>query len=262
MGTYAIGDVHGCYTEFMQLLDKIEKEDPDSKFILVGDIVDRGSETYLMCKWAMKNVTKDGKYQMVIGNHEKEKIDWLEYNKNELNYKGIEVTNTALVHEYTDRYNLYAQIDKYCKSDMETCNFIVKFIGWCKNLSYYKDIIVNNQRFIVVHANIPDSAIDYSTNTINKELYTEQKEYMVWSRDIMGFTALDDTILVHGHTPTVMAEAFPLNLGNDISDLLGKIVHTPNRYNIDCGLVYNKTFDKSNLAALRLDDLKEIYLYE
>lgn len=262
MGTYVIGDTHGCYTELMQLMDKIEKEDSDAKFILIGDIVDRGTETYLLCKWAMKNITSNGKYQMVIGNHEKEKIDWLDYNKNELNYKGIEVTNTALVHDYTDRYNLYAQIDKYCKSDMETCNFIVKFIGWCKNLAYYKDIIVNNQRFIIAHANIPDSAINYNTNTIKKELTTEQKDFIVWDRDIMGFTALDNTILVHGHTPTIMPEAFPLYLGEDISELVGKIVHTTNRLNVDCGLVYKKHFDKANLAALRLDDLKEFYLYD
>ena len=262
MGTYVIGDTHGCYTELMQLIDKIEKEDSDARFILVGDIIDRGSETYLLCQWAMKNISDDGKFQMVIGNHEKEKIDWVMYNRRELEYNKRELTNTAIVNHYTDRYNLYGQIDKYCKSDKETCDFIMNFIDWCKKLPYYKDITVNNQRFVVVHANLPFSAVNYSTNTINKKLSKDQEEYIVWDRDIMGFTALDNTILVHGHTPTIIPSAFPLYLGEDVSGLVGKIVHTKNRFNIDCGLVYKDQFDEANLAALRLDDLKEFYLYD
>ena len=39
MGTYVIGDVHGCYTQFMELLERIEKRDSDARFILTGDII-------------------------------------------------------------------------------------------------------------------------------------------------------------------------------------------------------------------------------
>ena len=39
--TFVISDIHGCYGEFKQLLEKIKFSDDDELFIL-GDVVDRG----------------------------------------------------------------------------------------------------------------------------------------------------------------------------------------------------------------------------
>ena len=41
MGIYAISDIHGCYTEFMNVLETASFGDGDELYIL-GDIVDRG----------------------------------------------------------------------------------------------------------------------------------------------------------------------------------------------------------------------------
>ena len=38
---YAIGDVHGCYQAMIKLIRKIEREDADAQFILIGDVIDR-----------------------------------------------------------------------------------------------------------------------------------------------------------------------------------------------------------------------------
>ena len=70
MGTYAIGDIHGCFAQFNEFRKRIEKKDPDATFILVGDIVGRGTEDEKMLDWAYNNITSDGKYQMVLGNHD------------------------------------------------------------------------------------------------------------------------------------------------------------------------------------------------
>lgn len=34
---YVIGDVHGCYEDFLLLKEKIEKRDPEATIILTGD---------------------------------------------------------------------------------------------------------------------------------------------------------------------------------------------------------------------------------
>ena len=39
---YVIGDVHGCYEDFLLLKEKIEKRDPEATIILTGDFLDRG----------------------------------------------------------------------------------------------------------------------------------------------------------------------------------------------------------------------------
>ncbi len=70
MGTWVIGDVHGCYDEFIEMVNKVEKMDKSPTFILIGDIEDRGPKSREMMDWAVENVTEDGKFQMVLGNHE------------------------------------------------------------------------------------------------------------------------------------------------------------------------------------------------
>ena len=69
MATWVIGDIHGCYNEFMALLSSpLIKE--DDTIILIGDIIDRGPDSLKMLKWAIENVTSDGRFQMICGNRE------------------------------------------------------------------------------------------------------------------------------------------------------------------------------------------------
>lgn len=48
---YVIGDVHGCYEDFLLLKEKIEKRDPEATIILTGDFFDRGPEVWEMLGW-------------------------------------------------------------------------------------------------------------------------------------------------------------------------------------------------------------------
>jgi serine/threonine protein phosphatase 1 len=270
MGTYAIGDTHGCYDEFLELVGRIEKEDKDSKFILVGDIVDRGPKTVELINWAIENISQDGKYQMVIGNHEEEKIFWWDRNFEYLDYN----KRTGHISDFTldevaydvqgDDYDFQVQFSKQGLGGAE----IKKAIDFFKTLPYYKDIEVNNKRFIIAHAGIPYSAVDEETNTIKSELTVSDKGFIVWNRGIGGFNTVKDAILIHGHTPTLSNEAyFNYAAYKEYfkNNKVAKIVKDENRYNIDCGITfrqYDEYKDRANLAALRLDDLKEFYLYE
>lgn len=75
---YVVGDVHGCYDELMALLRKIEKRDSEARIIFVGDFINRGPSVWDVLHWAMENITSDGKYQTVRGNHEQLVLDWYE----------------------------------------------------------------------------------------------------------------------------------------------------------------------------------------
>lgn len=259
MGTYVVGDIHGCYKQWMELKSRIESEDSNAKLILVGDIIDRGPDSLKMIKWAMENITESGKYQMIIGNHEEEKIGWWDDN--------IKAYTRSNQLDSTDTYNynnifLDASYDRYSFNDVfkdePNAGILVnKVIEWFRSLHYYKDINVNNQRFIIAHANIPSTIIKSDT-TLKTELSKQEKDFIVWDRDIIGFDLIPDTILIHGHTPTISDYSF--HDYNEFLEKRGKIYHTHNRYNIDCGAVFSTRYRYANLAALRLDDLKEFYL--
>lgn len=43
MATYVISDIHGMYSKFIELLNKIKLKDMDTLYIL-GDVLDRGPD--------------------------------------------------------------------------------------------------------------------------------------------------------------------------------------------------------------------------
>lgn len=258
-GTYVVGDIHGHLDEWLELKNRIERIDSEAKFILLGDIVDRGPKTIEMVQWAMENISKDGKYQMIMGNHEYMKIMWLHLCKDYLkwnNKESIYLSDLDNLSYYNEQYSFDSLYLGKGHGFSEICGII----NWFSKLDYYKYLELNGKKFILAHANIPYSIVS-NNGKLKTEFNSHEKEYIVWSRDINGFDILPDTMLIHGHTPTIMHEAFPYYV--DITDdILGKAFYSENRVNIDCGLAYKSYNDKANLLALRLDDMKEFYLYE
>jgi bis(5'-nucleosyl)-tetraphosphatase (symmetrical) len=67
MATYAIGDIQGCFDEFMGLLDRINFSPVDDRLVLVGDLVNRGPDSLRVLQWA---VAHDDVVDCVLGNHD------------------------------------------------------------------------------------------------------------------------------------------------------------------------------------------------
>lgn len=256
MSTYVVGDIHGCYNEWLAFKNRLEQEDKDAKFILVGDIIDRGQSTVEMVQWAMKNVTEDGKYQMIMGNHEEEKIDW---------WNNCKVPQDNLTDDVDDLRKSNIEVDRYLYAVQflraeKGLLSIKNSVDWFRNLPYYKDVVINDKRFIIVHANLPFTAIESDETTLKTELDDYTKNFIVWDRGVDSFNKIPGAVLIHGHTPTIMNEAFDYTIA--VKDRkYGRILNMGNRYNIDCGLAYRQYHEASNLAALRLEDLAEFYLY-
>lgn len=254
-GTYVVGDIHGCYSEWVTLKNRIEAEDKEAKFILVGDIIDRGPETVKMIDWAMENITSDGKYQMIIGNHELERtISWSKYYLPVRMYCKNDLIESK--HCLIDRYDFAKTLEKSGK----TWKYMEDFLNMCKSLPYFKDIVVDGERFIITHANLPYCIIDCNTWELREPRTFREREFITFDRECGDFDKIPNTTLVHGHNASVFPDSFHYSL--DITDDdLGKIIYMKNRINIDCGLVYRQYGKPGNLAAIRLNDLKEYYLY-
>ena len=45
MSTYVIGDVHGCFDQFIRLLEKINYDTSNDQIILTGDLINRGPKS-------------------------------------------------------------------------------------------------------------------------------------------------------------------------------------------------------------------------
>lgn len=241
---YVIGDIHGCYDEWMKLHNRILTDDPDARFILIGDIIDRGPKTIDMVDWMLKNVDnshEDSRYRMVIGNHEFEKIDWWEEAKD--NWLG----RISLCY---DRYGFH---DVLLNAELDVVQ-VDRIVNAFKSLPYYIDIKVAGRRFIIAHGDVFSGILnkDGSLLDVGKLTYDDRFK-IVWNR---AYGAVDvDAEIINGHTPTFFLEQ------DGIFDATpGRCYHNANRHIIDCGLVYSH-YPEHNLCALRLNDMQEIYLY-
>ncbi len=100
-----IGDVHGCYQTLKELVEKIKNKYPAVNIYCVGDLVDRGNNSFEVIEFVVAE-----KIQCVIGNH-----DFMFYSNmrdpyslmaKSWNYNGAETTLAS----YKDKLN---QMDKH-----------------------------------------------------------------------------------------------------------------------------------------------------
>lgn len=269
MSTYVVGDIHGCYKSWIALKSKIEKQDPEAVFILVGDIVDRGPDTVKMLDWAMENITADGKYQMIIGNHEFEKLDILtEFFECRPLDENTSYSQEALYDLRQDTYDFKDKMIAHKVSVSKLYDIYCFFLS----LPYYKEFDITMekklQHYIVVHGGLPLPCINKDETFRKRSILLNVKEEerafqnylhredIVWSRVLTGNPNLKRTIVVHGHTPTISA------METTIGAIPAKICFKSHDINVDCGEVYrNTTRNMGNLAAIRLEDLKEFYVH-
>lgn len=245
---YVIGDVHGCYDELMALLRKIESLDSNANIIFVGDFIDRGPQVDKVLEWCLENVTIDGKYQSVRGNHEQLALEWYEYWLRWWQNYGDKGVIGGLMPE--SDYDFSKWMEGMHKLTPEGLQPYMEFF---QSLPFSKEVNVEMVDGRMINFRIVHASYDFSQE-ISKE---EQEHINVWWRGHEGNSQTDD-IVVHGHTPTVSSEYTNQIYGNSHP---GMICYSLNDINVDGGCVYSKSYPgyPNFLCAIRLEDLKEIY---
>lgn len=120
-----VGDIHGCYDDFMKLLKKVNYS-PNDLIIATGDLVDRGEKSKEVIEFFIKN----GNALSVMGNHEFKHI-------NGLITKNQEATKLMMGDFYTKALEYMKTLPHY----IETEKFVVfhyATIPWMKINDVYE----------------------------------------------------------------------------------------------------------------------------
>lgn len=256
---WAVGDVHGCYHQFMGIIKSPLIGDNDI-VILIGDIIDRGPDSVKMLEWAMENVNNGGKYYMIRGNHEQNIIDeytsFAERNARKNRYRVQAGEKPADYHEFSI-YDLRCQYD-FCDY-MERAGIVkvgqaLKYIEWMKTLPLYMLVkITDHSKYILAHAWFDGKLLE--DGSIRPCISDED---ILWYRDTdiydnvsrPDYSPMASEVLIHGHTPIPAIDgrgaklAEPLFRGHSI--------------NIDGGCFLGRKYG-GRLIALCLNDLKSFY---
>jgi len=168
---FAIGDIHGCFNTFRTLLEqKIQIKEGD-KIILLGDYIDRGTQSKEVIDYIFDLQAKGFDIVPLIGNHEAMLLD--AYNNEGLISKWIQNGGS----ETLKSFNLTSL------KDIEP-----KYIEFFKGLSYYFVF----EKYLFVHAGFNDSDINPFAD----------KYSMIWlCKQKYENPLLMNKIIIHGHRP-------------------------------------------------------------
>jgi len=77
MNYFVISDIHGHFDEMITCLDEAGYDEKDNthKLIVVGDMIDRGSQSKEVLEYAYR-LYKDNKAHVIMGNHDKFLLDF------------------------------------------------------------------------------------------------------------------------------------------------------------------------------------------
>lgn len=228
---YVIGDIHGCYEKYQNMLKKLKPGNADSVFIL-GDVIDYGTDGIKI----LFDLMYRPNFYPVLGEHEymAKKILPLANNIN-----SIDELKSALNDDDNQTLECWLKsggeptLSDFLALDDEERESIIDYLD---EFAPFEEVTAGGRDFVLVHAGIKDFDEEKNLEDYNEEDFiTQAADYSK-----IYFT---DKYLVTGHTPTV---AFNPN---------GCKIYSKKRHlALDCAACYGE-----KLAAVCLDTLKAYY---
>lgn len=210
--TYCFSDLHGELGLFKQIQEFLQKD--DTCYIL-GDVIDRGEHGITI----LKEVMKDKRFKMLLGNHEQMLIEQLK----------------DLADGYTDFYGYFQNgglptWEEFIMSSEEEQGEIYQFITHLPIKVQYKDKILCHAGY---HPGVS----------------VETKEVLLWDRSHLDYTSpiAGEEYIIHGHTPSCFIQ----------EGYFGVLQYHEKKICLDCGTPYSKKIGILDLDSLEIIYFKE-----
>lgn len=173
---FAIGDIHGCFDEFQELVENKIKLQKSDKLILLGDYIDRGDKSKEVVDYIMELLGNGYDIIPLMGNHEFMLLNAYEDSEN----SGMWLYNGGRETLKSFKTNSAQSIDS-------------KYIKFFTELKYYYAY----EDFLFVHAGFDN----YADNP-----FTDY-ETMIWSsREHYSNPIFAYKIIIHGHRTITATE--------------------------------------------------------
>jgi serine/threonine protein phosphatase 1 len=243
--TYAIADIHGCYDQYREMLNKISFTETDTLYI-IGDVIDRGPAPLKILDdmRTRKNIIP------ILGNHEYQALRIFQTFKRFAAHTAEEfIAKTGNLNPFNLRawmqsYRALTTLDAYEDLSYQEQDKIVEYLI---HFSLYEEVTVNGQLYLLTHIGLPKGSLDSLKEYSADDFLFDRMEIGQMSDryDNAGYGKIyGDYIVITGHFPTfLLDEAYR-----------GRIYRKDNHINIDTGAVYGES-----LACLCLDSGDEFY---
>ena len=230
---YVMSDLHGQYSKFRRMLEKISFSDRDELYVL-GDVVDRGPESAEL----LMDMSMRANVFPLLGNHDMTAAILLKKLCVEITEENHDTHLPAELLKIIAMWQSdggQATLDSFRKLPPDDREFLVSYL---EEFTPYELLEVEGRKFLLVHGGIP---YDKRTLPLDKHpvsaLVTERPDY--------SKQYYPNIYLVTGHTPTI-------HLGEKYA---GRIYRANDHIAIDCGAGFGMP-----LGCLCLNDFREFYV--
>lgn len=227
-----MSDIHGCYSQYIDLLEQADFSDEDTLFVL-GDVLDKGPEPIRL----LQDMSMRPNVIPILGNHEYMAATVLQDMMQEITE---ETCITLLSPDFMSSYGYWINdggdktLKQFLKLKQDEREALMEYL---QEFSLYEEVSAGGRDYILVHA-----GIEPFVEGKPLEEYTLH-EFILKSPDISTPYFKDKTV-IYGHIPT-----FTMGKEHDSKIYFGK-----DKINIDCGAVYG-----GPLAMYCLDNGKCYY---
>ncbi|QYR23518.1 serine/threonine protein phosphatase [Paenibacillus sp. sptzw28] len=186
-----ISDIHGCFKEFVNLLEKVEYNSLEDQLLIIGDYVDRGPHSKEVVERLIS--LRDGHGAIVLkGNHDQRLVDLVRDGSSSITEKFLAHGGKATVLSYLDCDYDENEVDAaMVKEAIAAINKHYRHhIEFLNSLPYYEE----DCNHIYVHAGINPEYPDWKRQPTHDFLYL--KEPFLSKPTVVGKT------VIFGHTRT------------------------------------------------------------
>lgn len=225
--TYAVSDIHGCYSAYLDILSQIKFSDDDTMYI-IGDAIDRGKDG-LNILFDVLNTTN---IHLLMGNHEYIMAILLSNASND----DISPENLKAGFALWFDDGGMPTFQRFLALSNAEKQKITRLLA---HLPLYAEITVCGRDYILVHSGFGNFSPD-------RELKSYSADELLFHRNDLQTPYFPNKTVIAGHTPTFAYGP----------EFTGKMLKKNGIINIDCGCFYDKS---GMLGCLRLDDMAEFY---
>lgn len=224
--TYVLGDIHGNYSKYLNILKQIKFTDKDDLYV-IGDMLDIGDEPIEL----IRDMSMRINVFPILGDREYIALKMLtkvgELDKN---------STDGFTPEFTAWLKVGGKVtfDKYMELSREEKDAFREYLA---DIPLYEDINVNGVRYILVHAGLSGYEKD-------RNLEDYGPEEMIFNKVDIEKRYFDEAILISGHKPTM----------DENGNAQRRAVQKNGNLCIDCGEGIGGV-----LCAVCLDDGREFY---
>lgn len=204
----AIGDVHGRADMLSWLLDAVERDLPDARVVLLGDLVDRGPDIRGVIRLARELAGRFAASEVLLGNHEDwflSAVDGDEVAREDWLTWGGEATCRAFgVDPWRDRPRLAAAFEPYADE-----------LAFLRARPRTLEGFGAAAGHLFVHAGVDPLA----------PLHEQDPRDLIWMREpFLSWPHELEKRIVHGHTATPQPELRVHRIGVDTGAVYGGVL--------------------------------------